>query len=122
MNDPVMSERSRPVWPVVERALEVDSAEALARMTGLDRALEWQRAKGLAKYGVELHTYNGRDEMRALGEPTDIEQEAADLLMYAVREAMEARELGDPRRVVDRVCLLLDAVRGVLYAVTGVWR
>ena len=50
--------------------------------------LSFQRAKGLAKYGTELHTFNGRDAMR------DFEEELMDALQYGTQAMME-----DPARV-----------------------
>ena len=72
---------SIPVWPTVMAALESRPIlRGAGRFLGV---LVAQRAKGLAKYGTELHTFNGRDAMR------DFEEEIADALQYGIQAIME---------------------------------
>ena len=60
-----------------------------------DSALTRQRAKGLDKYGIELHTFNGRSALR------DFAEEIADALQYGTQAIME-----DPLRAAE----VLEAV------------
>lgn len=76
-----------PIFPEVMRLIEADrnvpGRSPLASEDELLAIMEARRAKGVATYGVELHTHNGRSMAR------DALEEAADLLVYAVGRRVE---------------------------------
>ena len=79
---------SEPVAPLL-RAV-IDAQPQIKGSSHFALVLSFQRAKGLAKYGTELHTFNGRDAMR------DFEEEVVDALQYGIQAIME-----DPSRAAD---------------------
>lgn len=94
---PQPAEGSRPVWP----ALETDLA-ALPRTLVPDNLLArlaGRVAQGRAKYGVELHTLDGRDPW------LDLEEEILDAFFYACRLYMLGALVGwQYLRVVTHLC------------------
>ena len=79
-----------PIFPEVLRLIEAGRSivttaggRPLASPDELTAIMEARRAKGVATYGVELHTHNGRSMAR------DALEEAADLLVYAVGRRVE---------------------------------
>lgn len=90
---PTKSDMSVPVYPRIREILE--SAPHPRANGFFHTVLLRQRAKGLAKYGTELHTHNGRSTLR------DFEEEIVDALQYGIQAMME-----DPTLVTE----ILDAV------------
>lgn len=86
---PTRSERSRPVGPAALDALcPADADPTVNPYREVRDALEARVAFGVAKYGTELHTHNGRDAIQ------DALEEALDGMQYATQAAMEARDEG----------------------------
>jgi len=77
---PRLTAASQPVWPALE-----DDLGQLPRTVAPDRLLAQlatRVALGRAKYGVELHTHDGRDPW------LDANEEILDLLQYLARLAL----------------------------------
>lgn len=77
---PVHASDATAVFPLVRAEVEdnLRGVYAAKAREALLAIVETRRAKGLATYGAELHTPNGRSMVR------DALEEAADLLVYAV--------------------------------------
>jgi hypothetical protein len=83
---PILTEESRPVIPAI-----------LDQYTGPVRELlEERRRVGVARYGIELHTHNGRDAIQ------DARDELGDLIVYLEQARMEGR-----KREADDLCQLI---------------
>lgn len=85
---PTLSPESRPVMPEVLGLLD---ALGLVEGHPLSVLLRERQAKGLATYGTQLHSHNGRDAMR------DCAEELADAVVYAMQVGLERARDGQPR-------------------------
>lgn len=92
---PVHTSDAIAVFPLVRAEIEdslrgIYAAKAREAMLAI---MDARRAKGLATYGAELHTPNGRSMVR------DALEEAADLLVYAVGMRAEFQRQRDAQAV-----------------------
>lgn len=97
---PIPGPGAEPVWPWVRR-------EFLALLTDpLLQAIRERDSMGTMKYGVALHSHNGRDPK------IDLLQELLDAIAYAAQCAMEHEHM-EPDRVAYRAMVeqLIDMAR-----------
>jgi len=80
---PTRHPESAAVFPEVRRLVASERAWSPDARNDLLAIVESRRAKGIASYGAELHTHNGRSMAR------DALEEAGDLLAYAVAWRLE---------------------------------
>lgn len=88
---PELTEKSKPVFKEIAALL---GDHPIVYRIGLRRAL------GLARYGQELHTFNGRNAF------TDAKEELLDLIQYSVQAFMECypdKELAEFRGYLDNL-------------------
>lgn len=96
--DPSMSADSSPITPWLVEYLRKQGEHAIADL------VVHRRGQGIERYGVELHSFNGRRALK------DQAQELVDLIMYQAQELVE----GDDKIVYD-LNRAIDILKRVLY-------
>lgn len=124
---------SRPVLEVALRAIKEAnpfSADGRSMRDRMERVIMAQRAKGLERYGDDLHTLNGRLPLggdpgcadhaleRVKAGVGDMDEELADLVMYATQAIMQSRHPAKTAmEILDRIdyarSIVLKALRDV---------